>query len=367
MAVKILTLKILDKYIIREFLKVFFICLAVFVLVFLLIEITDKIKYYFQYNPPGFLMFKYFLVKIPGYLFFTLPMAILLGGMLSLLMMARHSELIAMQAGGIDALSIARPVLTVGLIGSAVMFFSNETIIPWSNRHSEYIQNVEISGKKETTFIRFDQIWLKSPDSITHINKYDRPNHTLERVSVIRWDPEFSFLERIFADKAKWWKDAWIFYGVNRTVKTPDGKFVVETLPSMNGPLSKTPDDFEKGETPTKEMNLTQLGELINNLVSEGQTPVRYLVDWHDKIAFPLVCLIMGALSVPFAVKVGPRGGGIAIGLAGSLAIAFSYWIVHTVFIALGHGGYIPPLIAAWGANILFGLAAGILLLNSCT
>jgi lipopolysaccharide export LptBFGC system permease protein LptF len=68
------------------------------VFVFLLIELTDKIKYYFQYNPPGVLMLKYFIVKIPGYLFFTLPMAILLGGMLSLLMMAKHSELIAMQA-----------------------------------------------------------------------------------------------------------------------------------------------------------------------------------------------------------------------------------------------------------------------------
>ncbi len=360
-------MKILDKYIIREFLKVFFICLTVFVFVFLLIEITDKIKYYFQYNPPGILMLKYFIVKIPGYLFFTLPMAILLGGMLSLLMMAKHSELIAMQAGGIDAISIARPVLIVGLIGSAVMFFSNETIIPWSNRYSEFIQNVEISGKKETTFIRFDQIWIKSADSITHVHKYDRLNHALEKVTVVRWDSQFNFLERIFADKATWWKDNWIFYGVNRTVKKPDGQFTVDTLPSMEGPLNKTPNDFEQGETPTKEMNLTQLGNLINKLVLEGQTPTRYIVDWHDKIAFPLVCLIMGALSVPFAVKVGPRGGGVAMGLAGSLIIAFGYWILHTMFIALGHGGYIPPIVAAWAANTLFGLAAAILLLNSCT
>lgn len=312
-------------------------------------------------------MLKYFLVKTPGYLFFTLPMAILLGGMLSLLMMAKHSELIAMQAGGIDAISIARPVIIIGVIGSAFMFLANETIIPWSNRYSEYIQNVEITGKTETTFIRFDQIWLKSADSITHIQKYDKPDHILEKVSVVRWDSDFNFLERLFADKAKWWKDHWIFYGVNRTTETQGGRFTVETIPSMKGPLEKTPEDFEKGETPTKEMNLTQLGDLIDRLVAEGQTPTRYLVDWHDKIAFPLVCLIMAALSVPFAVRVGPRGGGVAIGLAGSIVIAFSYWIVHTMFIALGHGGYIPPIVAAWAADTLFGLAAAILLLNACT
>ncbi|MCL5123899.1 MAG: LPS export ABC transporter permease LptG [Deltaproteobacteria bacterium] len=360
-------LKILDKYIIREFLKIFLICLIVFVFVFLLIEITDKIKYYFHYNPPGLLMLKYFLVKIPGYLFFTLPMAILLGGMLSLLMMAKHSELIAMQAGGVDAISIARPMVLVGLIGSTVMFLANETFIPWSNRYSEYIQNVEIAGKKETTFVRFDQIWLKTPGSIVHINKYDKVHQTLEKVSVVRWDADFNFVEKLFADKAKWWKNRWIFYGVNRTTMTKDGKFVVDTIPSMTGPLDKTPGDFEKGETPTKEMNLTQLGDLIDQLEAEGRTPTRYLVDWHDKIAFPFVCLIMAVLSVPFAVRVSPRGGGMAIGLVYSLAIAFSYWILHTMFIALGHGGYIPPIAAAWAANTLFGLATAVLLLNAST
>ncbi|MGC8604098.1 MAG: LptF/LptG family permease, partial [Desulfomonilaceae bacterium] len=213
-------MKIIDKYIIREFLKIFFICLTVFVFVFLLIEITDKIKYYFHYNPPGLLMLKYFLVKIPGYLFFAFPMAILLGGMLSLFMMAKHSELIAMQAGGIDAISIAKPMIIVGLIGSVVMFLANETIIPWSNRYSEYVQNVEIAGNKETTFVRLDQIWLKTPGSITHINKYDKFHHILEKVSVVRWDNDYNFIEKLFADKAKWWNNQWIFYGVNRTTKT---------------------------------------------------------------------------------------------------------------------------------------------------
>lgn len=282
-------------------------------------------------------------------------------------MMAKHSELIAMQAGGIDAISIAKPMIIVGLIGSVVMFLANETIIPWSNRYSEYVQNVEIAGNKETTFVRLDQIWLKTPGSITHINKYDKFHHILEKVSVVRWDNDYNFIEKLFADKAKWWNNQWIFYGVNRTTKTQDGRFIVNTIPSMRGPLDKTPEDFEKGETPTKEMNLTQLGDLINQLIAQGRTPTRYMVDWNDKIAFPFVCLIMAALSVPFAVKIGPRGGGVAIGLASSLVIAFSYWILHTMFIALGHGGYIPPFVAAWAANTLFGLAATILLLNAST
>lgn len=346
----------------------FTICLAGFILVFLLVEITDKIKYYFKYNPTGWLMLKFFLVKIPGYLFFAIPLGILLGGMLSLLMMARNSEVIAMQANGIDALSIARPVLLVGAVASLVTFLLNESVVPWCNGYSEYIQDVEIAGKKSTTVIKNDQIWTRSPNAITHIQKIKQSKNLLESVSILRWDPQYRFVERIHADKAKWWDGRWILYGVNRTVRSPGGGFIVEkNIPSMIGKLDKSPADFGRVERLAKEMNLVQLGEYIDELVKDGQIPTRYMVDWQDKIAFPLVCLIMAALSVPFAVKVRPRGGGVALGLAVSMAVAFSYWVVHTLFIALGHGGYVPPIAAAWGANLIFGLTATILLLQAGT
>ncbi len=359
-------MKVVDKYIISEMLKVFIICLVGFIFVFLLVELTDKLKYYFQYNPPGMLMLKYFLVKIPGYLFFAVPMSILLSGMLSLSMLAKNSELIAMQAGGIDPLNIGKPVIVVSALATGFMFIANESVIPWSNRYSEYIQNVQIAGKAEKTFFRSDQIWIRSIDSITRIQKFDKPNKTLEKVSVVRWDSNYDFVDRLFADKAKWWKDHWIFYGVNRIFKDANGRYVVESTPSSIGPLKKSPDEFDEPEIPAKEMNLGQLGSHIEKLVSEGQNPTRFLVDWHDKIAFPMVCLIMGVLSVPYPVGAGPRRGGLAIGLVISLVIAFSYWIAHSMFLALGHGGYLPPVVAAWGANLIFGPVAAMLMLKSC-
>ncbi len=360
-------MRILSRYIISEFLKVFFICLTGFILVFLLVEITDKLKYYFEYNPTGGLMLKYFLVKIPGYLFFAMPLSILLGGMLSLLIMAKNSELIAMQANGIDALAIARPVLLVGLVASGLMLVANETIIPWSNRYAEYIQNVEIAHKPDTTYVKHNEIWMRSPDSLTHIKRFDKPRLALKGVTVIKFNRDYQFVERIFADQGKWWRDHWVLYGVNRTVRTSDDHFQVEAFPTMTAPFDKRPSDFEKVESSAKDMNLHQLGRYIRQMEDEGQTPTRPLVDWHDKLAFPFVCLIMACLSVPFAAKLNPRSGGVAVGMAVSLVIAFSYWIIHTFFIALGHGGYIPPIAAAWASNVIFGFAAVWLLLRAGT
>jgi lipopolysaccharide export system permease protein len=360
-------LKILDRYITTEFLKVFLLCLMGFVLVMLLVEMTDKIKLYFEENPSAWLMIKYFLVKIPGYTFYAIPLSILMAGMMSLLLMARHSEMIAMQANGIDALMVAKPVLLVGIASSVIMLLANETIIPWSNWYSEYIQEVEIRKKPQTAFFRSDEIWVRSPDCIVHVGKFDRDKLALDRLTIVRWDENYNFTLRIYADKAKWWKDQWILYGVNRTERTPDGRFHVEVLPSLTGALDTSPADFGRIDRLTKEMNLMQLSAYIDKLHEEGHAGTRYIVDWHDKIAFPFACLIMAALSVPFAIRVNPRGGGVAIGFAVSLVVAFSYWIAHALFIALGHGGYIPPIAAAWGANVIFGLSAFMLMLHSDT
>jgi lipopolysaccharide export system permease protein len=350
-----------------EFLKVFVLCLMGFVLVMLLVEITDKIKLYFEHNPPAWLMIKYFLVKIPGYSFYAIPLSILMAGMMSLLMMARHSEIIAMQAKGVGALMVAKPVLLVGVAASIIMLVANETIIPWSNWYSEYIQDVEIAHKPDRAFFRSDEIWVRSPDSIVHVGKFDRDKWTLDRVTIDRWDENYDFTSRIYADKAKWWKDRWILYGVNRIVRSPDGRFHVDVLPSLTGVLDTSPSDFGRIERLTKEMNLVQLSTYINKLQEEGQGATRYIVDWHDKIAFPFACLIMAALSVPFAIRVNPRGGGIAIGFGVSLVVAFSYWIVHALCIALGHSGYVPPIASAWGPNVIFGLSAFMLMLHSDT
>jgi lipopolysaccharide export system permease protein len=252
-------------------------------------------------------------------------------------------------------------------VASLLMFVANETLIPWSNRYSEFVQNVEIAGKRDRTFVKRDQIWMRSPRSITHIRNFIPSKSTLERITVVQWDDKYNFTERIYADKAKWWNNHWIFYGVSLTRRTSDGRFAVESVPSMVGPLKKSPQDFGRVERLANEMNLLELNAYMDKVRQEGYQPTRYLVDWHNKIAFPLVCLIMAALSVPFAIKASPGAGGVALGLALSIVVAFGYWIVHTMFIALGHGGYIPPIAAAWAANVIFGLSATMLLLHAGT
>ena len=85
-------------------------------------------------------------------------------------------------------------------------------------------------------------------------------------------------------------------------------------------------------------------------------------VELQRKIAFPMVTIVMTLLAIPFAVTTGRRGalGGIGIGIV----IAIVYWIAMSVFAAMGSGGLVPPLLAAWAPNILFSAAAAYLILT---
>ena len=86
------------------------------------------------------------------------------------------------------------------------------------------------------------------------------------------------------------------------------------------------------------------------------------LVALERKISFPFVTIVMTLLAVPFAVTTGRRGAMYGIGVG--IVLAISYWVAISIFAALGTGGVMTPVLAAWAPNLLFGAGAGYLLLT---
>jgi lipopolysaccharide export system permease protein len=86
-----------------------------------------------------------------------------------------------------------------------------------------------------------------------------------------------------------------------------------------------------------------------------GSQAARLTTDYHSRIAFPFVTVVMVLVGIALSLRrSGTRGGGMAIGIGQALAIGFCYWATHSIAIALGRGGVLTPFIAAWMANVLF-------------
>jgi len=358
-------MKILTKYIVRQFLLFLSLSIVAFVVLFLIVDIFENLGTLIK-NPVSFdLVIVYFMSKIPYVLFLTLPMAIMLSTLISLGLMGRNLEIIAMMSGGVSHGYIIRPILIIAALLSIVSYFGNEYVVPQANSYNEYIKNVKIKKKQigPGAEYRLDKIWVRNENTIYNIARFLPQENTIEGITIYTFDDSFQLKERIIAERAVWRNGRWVFYSVIENEFTGTSSFSTTKYPVRYLSINETPDDFkiafEKG---TEKMSYRELSTYADNLEKKGYDTTRYRVDLQAKLSYPLVCLIMSLIAAPFALMVGRRGG-LGMGVVVSVGVSYLYWVIFSICVALGHGGTLPPIIAAWTANILFIIAGGYLLL----
>ena len=122
--------------------------------------------------------------------------------------------------------------------------------------------------------------------------------------------------------------------------------------------------DFLQVQRDPEELSFLVLRDWIADLTRKGIDASHYLVDLHLKIALPFASTAMTIVAIPIAGRV-RRHPNIA-GIVGfGLAVGFAYWVVLALANSLGHSGTVPPVIAAWSANVIFTLVGLALFLYS--
>ena len=112
------------------------------------------------------------------------------------------------------------------------------------------------------------------------------------------------------------------------------------------------PEDFRRSQVDASLMNFRELLDYVRRLSVSGYSVAEHRVNLQRKLAYPMVTIVMTLLAVPFGVTIGRRGALYGIGLAAILAGL--YFLLMTFFVAVGAAGLMPPVLAAWGANIIF-------------
>ena len=102
-------------------------------------------------------------------------------------------------------------------------------------------------------------------------------------------------------------------------------------------------------------MTFRELSTHIQYLMKSGYNAKELMVELYKKISFPLSCLTMTLLAIPFSFVIGKKGA--FFGIGASIAIAITYQMVSSLFEALGIYGILAPVLAAWAPNIIFGAA----------
>ena len=351
-------MSVLFRYISREFLKLFFMCLIGLIVVYLVFDFIDRAGNFFRKDPSLVHVVLYFVYKIPTIVFQLVPVSVLLGTLLTLAIMSRNSEITAMKAGGVSVPVLVLPFMLWALLLSGVSFAINEYVVPQATTKMKYIQKVHIKKQEWRVKLRDKNLWYKSPGAIYHIRLFDPELGRLEGLRVFRFDDAFALTERIDADHAKWIDDRWL--AVNGTRRALRRGTLVEEKHFDEMPLAlpESPSDLMIYKEDPEQMGFRQLRAYIRDLKAEGYDVRKYRVDLHGKVSFSLVSVIMALLGIPWAIRSGRRGG-VAFGIGVAVVIGVVYWIVMGFALALGRSGMLPVVVAAWGSHLLFG-AAGI-------
>ncbi|GAK59249.1 permease [Candidatus Vecturithrix granuli] len=397
-------MKILDRYISREFLKMFVFGIIALVLVSTVVDIFERVDDIVEYKPPFSVTITFFLARIPLVLFMITPISILLTTLLVTGRFARNSEIIAMLAGGVSIYRLMAPLLVIGFVMSVLMLGLNEFVVPTANQITEECKRI-MKQKPDTRQMAKIQIWFRGNENnrIYYINALIPEKLGIQGLTVFELNDQFLPIKRLDAEQARYhppknkneqpsegWKKflpknpldfffspengevaeenlgTWTLYqGAERSLEPGQHQSIIQFQRRRDYVIPHSFEEFRRDTKKPEDMNYRELARYIQTLTASGYDMSEYIVDLRAKLSYPFVSLVMVIIGFPFALK-SPRSGA-AFGVGLSVFIGLTYWIILQMAISLGHAHILPPLLAAWISHIIFASAGFYLVLSTRT
>jgi LPS export ABC transporter permease LptG len=355
---------ILDRYVARLYVRVIALAFAALLGLFYIATFIDKSEKIFKGQTSGGTVLMFLAYMTPQYVYYVIPMAALLAVLVTFGLLSRTSELTVMKACGVSLYRIAVPVLVLSLVGSAALFALEQEILARANQKAEALDDI-IRGRPPKTLDPLLRRWVIGRDgAIYHYTFFDPARTQFNALSVYRpAGRDWRLASHTFVAQAVHENDAWI--GVNGWRHEIAGT-AVKSAKIVREPLALEPPDYFATEQPVTEMmTVPELRRYVAELAESGFNIVPLSVELQRKMAFPFVTIVMTLLAVPFGVTTGRRGTLYGIGMG--ITIALLYWVISSVFLAVGRAGLLSPMLAAWTPNVIVLGVAGYLMLTAKT
>jgi LPS export ABC transporter permease LptF/LPS export ABC transporter permease LptG len=349
---------LVDFYLFEQFSYYLGVLLVAFVLIFDAFTLFDLLGDITRNHIGVLTVLNYFRYLVPLMIYQLAPLATLVATLVTLAILAKNNEVIALKASGISMYRLVLPLLLCSCLVAGGMFLLDDTFLPYANQRQDALRD-RIKGKPAQTYLEPARQWIFGEHSkIYNYELFDPDRQLFGGLNVFELDPAtFQIRRRIYATRATWEpsESAWVLTGGWVRDFDADGHvlryepFTATSLPELTEP----PSYFRREVRQYYQMNWRQLGQYIASLRQAGFDTARLSVQWQKKFAFPLIAAIIVFLSAPFAFLTGTRGaiGGLAV----AVGIGVVYWATSALFEAMGSAGQLPPLLAGWAPDAIFG------------
>ena len=357
-------MRLLDRYVLRYFLQAYFYCIAGFISIWFIFDISDNISTFLDERVSRSLIAKYYLTQAPQILVILLPVALLLALLFCLGRMSRSNEIVSMLTAGVSVPRAVAPLLLVALLTTGLSTALNYSLAP----HADYAHKrlLEDPKSRRQQVGLTAQIFRNRTDNRTwFIQQFKPEENFFTTVHVVQQDENDNIVTNYIATSAVYHPDAraWELQQVKVVQYDEVGNItktdVVASL--MINDWSETPFRLSSANVRAEYLSVPELRDYLNfnsdfppTLLAPFATHLQY------RLALPWTCLVIALIATPLGIGYSRRG--ILSSVAAAIIIVFSMNFVTHLFLALGEGARIPDWAAAWTPNVLFG-ALGLVLL----
>jgi lipopolysaccharide export system permease protein len=360
----------LDRYVVRHFLLAYFYCIAGFISIWFIFDVSDNISTFLDQRISRLLILQYYLTQVPQILVILLPVALLLALLFCLGRMSRSNEIVSMLTSGVSLPRILAPLLVIGLLTTAASTALNYSLAP----HGEYAHKrlLEDPQSRRQQLGLTAQIFRNRTDNRTWFIQQFLPGENLfNTLHIVQQDANDNIVKTYIATRAIYQPEthAWEFQQL-KIVHYDEAGNVTQTIPYTESLVitdwSETPFRLSSANLRAEHLSVPELRDYLQfnsdfppALLAPFATHLEY------RIALPWTCAVVAVIAASLGVGYSRRG--ILSSVAAAILLVFAMNFVIHLFLALGEGARIPTWAAAWTPNIIFGLIGLVLLYYRAT
>jgi lipopolysaccharide export system permease protein len=354
--------KLLDRYVIRNFLQAYIYCIIGFISIWLIFDVSDSISTFLDQHISLGRVLEYYTTQVPQILVILLPVSLLLALLFVLGRMSRANEIVSMLTAGISLTRVLTPLFIIGLLTTGASLALNYSLAP----HAEMARKVFFSEEKHSTQIE-GQVFRNRRDSRTWFIQSFRPDSSLfQNIQVLQQDLEDHITTSFLAASAQYQpRDrSWMLTGAKIVHYDKSGNIVSEQFePSVVvRHWSETPFRLRSANQRAELMSLPELNDYLEFNSDFPRTLLApFHTHWHYRIALPWACMVVTVMAAPLGVGFSRRG--ILTSVATAILLTFALNFSTHLFLALGEGDRVPGWVAGWAPVVVFS-AIGLYLLQ---
>lgn len=356
-------MKIIDKYILKRYLGTFSVMLLLFIPIGIVVDVSEKVNKMIENKVPFIEIAKYYLDFTIYFANMLFPIFLFLSVIWFTSKLANNTEIIAILSSGISFTRFLRPYIIGATLVSLFALLMAFVLVP---NASKGYNDFRYTYLKNNPKVRENQDVYRqiSKDEFIYVSNFNYMskmgfNFSLEKFKGDKLD------YKIIANRIKWNEEdsTYTLYGFKkRMVGELDDHLMASEKRKMK--LDFDIDDLTPVVYIAETMTLGELNKFIEKEKARGSSNINtYLVVKYRKFSLPVSAFILTIIAV--AVSAMKRRGGMGVNLALGIALAFTFIFFEKIFGVLAEASSIPPFVAVWFPNFIFGILAIYLLRNA--